>query len=217
MYPKYHKMVTAKAIGIYFDAVALAQIVKANLQQDALQNQLGNHPYFHFDDNKIAESLAYIDVEHNRIVKLIGTPNAGPLQRAAFGRLCHSVQDFYSHSNYVKLWVEAQHDLTMTTPEAINGLDDQILKHPALRTGQFVIWRDWIYSIPLIKNLVRRIYVPPNSHEAMHLDSPERGPLFVYSLMAAQQRTEHEYHRVERALREAGGQSVLEQFQRSEA
>lgn len=216
MFPKYHKLVTTKAVGEYFDRVALKQIIRANTGQDSLQYQLGNTPHFHFDDNKIAEGLSYIDSEHKTIIELIGKRNAGILQRAAFGRLCHSAQDFYSHSNYVKLWIEVHNDRRMATPEAINGMDSIILKHSALRTGRFFVWRDWIYSTPLLKHLARRIYIPPDSHEIYHLDSPEREPYFSYSLIAAQQRTKYEYQRAQQSLIEIGGQSALEQFQRAE-
>ena len=73
---------------------------------------MGTRPHIHFDDDKFAEANAYVAKEHARIVELAcepsrpGTPEdalVGADQRAALGRLCHTVQDFYAHSNYVDL------------------------------------------------------------------------------------------------------------------
>ncbi|MCJ7550446.1 MAG: hypothetical protein MUQ30_12275, partial [Anaerolineae bacterium] len=84
--------------------------------------------------------------------------------------------------------------------------------HPDLRTGTFVLLRDVIYYIPIIGALWRRIYVPSGSHEAMNLDSPERGWKFPYALVAALWRTQHEYERAAQAVRDAGEESALGKF-----
>ncbi|MCJ7551389.1 MAG: hypothetical protein MUQ30_17095, partial [Anaerolineae bacterium] len=194
MESRYHDDLTRAALSDRFSPDALEEIIAANLAQDALQNQLGTKAHFHFDNNKIAESLAYVEELHRQIAGLAAQGSHGSRQRVALGRLCHAVQDFYAHSNYVDLWLSQQ---PQPTPPAdtMDGLIPELLNHPDLRTGTFVLLRDIIYYIPIIGALWRRIYVPPGSHEAMNLDSPERGWRFPYALVAALWRTQHEYER----------------------
>jgi hypothetical protein len=66
--------------------------------------------------------------------------------------------------------------------------------------------------VPLLGALARSIWVPADSHEAIHLDSPDRGPQFVYALAAARQRTAQEYHRAVETIVKAGGQDAVERF-----
>ena len=46
-------------------------------------------------------------------------------------------------------------------PHDIDGLDETVLHHPHLRSGHFVLWREAVYYVPLLKDLVRRLYIPP--------------------------------------------------------
>lgn len=202
----YHEQITRSALGAFFGAEALQAIIAANFSQDDLRNQLGK-PHLHFDNDKIAEGLAYVEAEHRQIQNSRG--NVG-VQWESFGRLLHTVQDFYAHSNYVDLWLSHNGGLDNTTPDQINGLDRALLNHPDLRTGHFILWRDLVYFVPLLSKLVRRVYVPPNSHEAMHLDFPQRGPQFDYALVAARQRTRHEYDKVLSSLQHP---DHIQQFQ----
>jgi hypothetical protein len=48
----------------------------------------------------------------------------------------------------------------------------------------------------------------------MNLDSPTQGPKFHYAMIAAQQRTLHEYHRAAGALSAHGGDEALKRFWR---
>ena len=98
------------------------------------------------------------------------------------------------------------------SPDDIDGLDASLMAHPELHTGSFVLWRDWIYYMPLVKRLARRLYVPVGSHEEMHLDSPDRGPEFAYAFAAACRRTQYEYQRAARAILQAGGEDALDRF-----
>ena len=211
MKSRYHTELTRLTLQAHFSPDALEEIIAANLAQDALQNQLGSKAHFHFDNNKIAESLAYVESLHGQIAVLAAQSDHGKLQRAALGRLCHAVQDFYAHSNYVDLWL-ANHDHPVPPAYAIDGLIPELLNHPDLRTGTFVLLRDIIYYVPLIGALWRRIYVPPGSHEAMNLDSPDRGWKFSYAMVAARRRTLHEYWRAVQAVQDAGGDSALREF-----
>jgi hypothetical protein len=212
MEARFHVQLLTETVGDYFDPPALQQIIAANLGQDALRYQLGAFPHYHFDGNEIAKSLAYVEQEHEKLVTLASTDNPGAAQRAAFGRLTHAVHDFYAHSNYVDLWLDANGGLAGSTAEQINGLDATLLNHPQLRTGTFNLWFDLLYYIPHFRSTLRKIYLRPNSHEAMNLDSPTQGPKFQYAMIAAQQRTLHEYHRAADALAAHGGEEALHHF-----
>jgi hypothetical protein len=218
---QYHIQLLTETLGSYFSAGALAEVIAANLGQDALRYQLGAYPHFHFDNNEIARSLAYVDEEHARIGTLaqvtangMGDPAADPAaqQRAAFGRLTHAVHDFYAHSNYVDLWLEANGGLAQTVADQINGVDAVLLQHPRLYSGSFLIWFDTLYYIPGFRRTLRRLYLRPDSHEAMNLDSPSQGPKFDYAMVAAKQRTVHEYKRARKALTEQGGEGAVARF-----
>lgn len=183
----YHIAVLTETIGEFFSAKALQQIIAANLGQDSSWNQL--KPHIHFDNSLFAEGLAYIKAQH----ALIAQSNDGYEMRSAFGRLTHAVQDFYSHSNYVDLWLEANGGFEKTKPEDINGLEPSLLNSPRLVSGNFFLWRDIIYYIPIIKSVAKKHFVFADSHEAMNLDVPECGAQFPYSIVAAKQRTRAEY------------------------
>jgi hypothetical protein len=207
---KYHTTLTQMALKDDFGAAALIEVVRANLGQDAIWYQLGNRPHFHCDNNRIAESWAYVEEQHEVILVAGITGDDGLQMRAALGRLLHTVQDFYAHANYVDLWLATRRGSPRPPAEAINGLDPALLNHPELRTGTTVLLRDVIYYVPLLGKLARKIYVPPGSHEAMNLDSPQRGWKFRYAFVAAHQRTCAEYRRARETLRQIGGESALQ-------
>ena len=212
MYARYHVDLTCSVLEPFFPAQRLQEVVHANLAQDSVVNLFGSKPYLHFCDNLVSESLAYIDSEHARIQALVQADGAFAEQRAALGRLLHTVQDFYAHSNYVDLWLQYHGGRHQIKPEQVDALDEEVLAHPDLLTGSWVFWRDIVYYIPGVANLVRRFYIPPNSHESMHLDSPDRGPLFAYALACARQRTAHEYHRALASIYAVGGHQAVHSF-----
>jgi len=212
---EYHKTITQNAIGKFFGDDALREIIAANFKQDALANLLGR-PVIHFDNDRIIESLAYIDAELARMGHARGDDTE--IQRIlwdAFGRLSHTAQDFYAHSNYVDLWLAENGGLENTSHADINGLDENLLSHPRLHTGSFHLLRDIVYYIPLIRTLARKIYIPKFSHEAMHLDDPTRGAKFDYAITAAIQRTRFEYQRAIDLLSTHGDKSALNLFHQS--
>ncbi len=195
MLAQYHTAVLAETLGPLLSARALKAIISANLRQDSLRYQI-NTPHIHFDNCAFAEGRAYIEQQH----ALIAAASEALAMWAAFGRLSHVAQDFYSHSNYVDLWLDAHGGLGHTRPEGINGLDPGLLASPALRSGYFVVWRDLIHYIPLLNRFAKKHLIAPDSHEAMNLDDPGRGPRFDYSIVAAKQRTVAEYRRVLQTL-----------------
>ncbi len=209
---EYHAIITRDAIGKFFGETALREIIAANFKQDSLANLIGK-PYLHFDNDKIAESLAYIDRQITRLTDARGDDAViQNVQWDAFGRLCHTAQDFYAHSNYVDLWLAENGGLENTSPAEIDGLDEKLLSHPNLRTGSFYLLRDIVYYIPGVRTIARKIHIPIFSHEAMHLDDPTRGAKFAYAMTAAIQRTRFEYRRAVDALSARGGTAAVNRF-----
>lgn len=142
MLRQYHQSITQQALESYFEPSALSEVIDANLAQDAITNQLGATPYFHFDNNLIGEGNAYVEAQHVLIVQLAAEHGRSRVQRRAFGRLCHAVQDFYSHTNFVELWLSEHGGLMANSPDKIDALDHQLLQHQQLVSGHFVLWRD---------------------------------------------------------------------------
>ena len=207
----YHIEIVEKSLTDRFSPKALEELILANLAQDDLPGLL-LHPERHFDNDLIPQGLAYIQAEHNRIVASAQAEDGGRSMRTAFGRLTHTAQDFYAHSNYVDLWLAQNGGLDATTSDQIDGVDPVLLASPALRTWHFYLWRDGFYYIPVIRSLARRLYIAPNSHEANHLDDPSRGPKFAYAMKAAQDRTRQEYDQAVAAIRAAGGVEAVVRF-----
>ena len=203
MEARYHRQVLRRALGERMSARALAAVMAANLGQDSLWGLL--HPVYHFDSSRFAEALAYMETSRAEAAHTT-TPAAA---WAAFGRLSHAAADFYSHSNYVALWLARQ---AMASPgvEAIDGLDPALLKHPDLISGH-IYWQDVLYLAPALRPWLRR-HAPANSHARMNLDSPAMGPLFPYSIEAAVQRTVAEFNRTLAAIGEERGQAAMQSF-----
>lgn len=210
MLARYHIEVTTSALREHFSPEALKAIIAANLKVDNLAGLLGK-PWAHFDNNLIREGHAYI--ERMRAAAAEAAAN-GEGQRAwtAFGRLTHAAQDFYSHTNYVDRWLEKHGGLAATRPEQISGLEPDLLDEAALKSGDFRLIPDVVYYLPGLAPIARRWFVRAGSHEAMHLDSPERGPRFHFSLVAARQRTLHEYERTLKVALAAGGAAAADCF-----
>jgi hypothetical protein len=130
---------------------------------------------------------------------------------AAFGRLTHAAQDFYSHSNYVALWLAQFPPGAAPPPPGIDGLDPRLLRHPALASGFIYLPGELLSFFPALRPLARRL-LPPDSHARMNLDTPAAGPLFAYSLVAARQRTQAEFDRTLAAIGEARDTAAMASF-----
>jgi hypothetical protein len=202
---RYHLAVLRRALAGRLSPRALAAVEAANLGQDSLRGLL--HYHWHFDNSLFAEGLAYIEA-----CRAEAASTAEPaLAWAAFGRLSHAAHDFYSHSNYVALWLAGQPAGSAPSPDAIDGLDPACLRHPSLRSG--VVYLPWeaLALMPAITGLVRLI-LPKDSHAWMNLDSPATGPLFPFSIHAALQRTVAEFYRTLAAIGETSGTDALQTF-----
>ena len=203
---QYHRQVLQRAIGDRLSPRAHTAVLAANLDQDSLRNLLNFER--HFDNSLIAEALAYIESCRTRAAEAATREAAWD----AFGRLTHTAQDFYSHSNYVALWLRQFDAGAAPAPDQIDGLDSRLLHHPALVSGRVYLPLEAITLFPSLRPLARR-WLPRDSHAWMNLDNPGRGPLFPYSLEAAIQRTNMEFERTLAAIGEEQGEDAMSAFQ----
>lgn len=189
MKSRYHLEITQKALDPYFAQDALQIILKANIGQDKIKYQFG-HPYFHFDSNSFNAGFAYIETQEQQIIEGITQGNYRHA-REALGRITHTWQDFYSHSNYIKLWIN---DHPNANPEDIDPEDPVYINHPDLISGN-VYALDFLALVPGLSKLIKPL-MPDDSHAKMNLDSPTSGPLFAFNYQTALKRTRLVYERV---------------------
>ena len=197
MQARYHLEITMRAVGDRFSAEALAEVIRANLGLDNLFGQIG-HDEYHFDRNAFQASLDF--VEENRRAVLAGLEKGDRrAARRSLGRLTHTVQDFYAHSNYVRLWLERFPQDRLPPPEKIDALDTDLLASPELRSGKLYFPLEVLYFVPGLRTWVLP-RLPRDSHAWMNLDGPDREPYFSYAMHAAIQRTRTEYERTVNGL-----------------
>ncbi|MGZ6316412.1 MAG: hypothetical protein ACXWNQ_04060 [Anaerolineales bacterium] len=184
-----HVQIMRRALTDKFSPHALDVMIQANVRQDSLFNQLG-HDEFHFDGNAFAASRAYIEQQRALIRPAL---EAGKVEQAwqAFGRLTHTAQDFYSHSNYVDLWLACQPNGMVPGAGEIDPLDDTLIENPSLRSGKMYYPLGVLSFVPGLKMLIIP-RMPRDSHAWMNLDSEKRGPMFEYAFQAAIKRTRFE-------------------------
>ncbi|MFC1996850.1 hypothetical protein ACFLXI_04485 [Chloroflexota bacterium] len=188
-----HTEICQRALGSYFSPYSLHTIIAANLAQDGLRGQVG-HPEFHFDDNAFEASYTYMESQRQIIWNSVSISREFEPAWKAFGRLTHTAQDFYAHSNYIILWVNSFHQKELPPPDKVEALQSKFSSHPELCSGKIYLW-DWLAFIPGLHRLALPI-LPPDSHTHMYLDSPSQGPLFSYALEAACKRTVFEFEQI---------------------
>jgi hypothetical protein len=188
-----HSQLIHQALAGQVSSRALDAILSANLAQDKLSGQLG-HDEFHFDNNAISGSLAYIEQQGKLILSAIECLDISSAW-AAFGRLTHTVQDFYSHTNYVDLWLARYPESTDHSPAAIDPVDPELLESPDLLSGKLYYPFEALYFIPALRRFALSI-LPRDSHAHMNLDSEEQGWRFEYAYEAALKRTRLEFEQV---------------------
>jgi hypothetical protein len=92
-FPNYHASLLRRAAPADFSRAALHfRVIPANIAVDFNQHD----KWLHFDDCTFLAGLEHVEALWARI-------EAGAECNANFGRLTHTVQDFYSHSNWVEL------------------------------------------------------------------------------------------------------------------
>jgi hypothetical protein len=209
METQYHAQICQRALNERFSPRALEIITTANLGQDKLRGQFG-HPEFHFDHNAFEASYAYMAEQHRIVLdSLSGICDLEPAWQA-FGRLIHTGQDFYAHSNYLSLWADSYPDGELPPPFELNALDPKFLNHPQLASGKIYLW-DWLAYLPGLYKLAMQI-LPKDSHGHMNLDHPVRGPLFPFAVEAAIQRTIHEFEIISSLIQQKLGAHLLTLF-----
>ena len=141
-----HQEMTREALSPHFSPRAIEIIIAANCRQDSWRGQIG-HNEFHFDNNAIEESNRYINEQRGYILSSLLSP--GILSAwIAFGRLTHTAQDFYSHTNYIPLWMEKNARLSALE---VNPADKEIFASPELHSGKLYIPMDVLYFIPPLR------------------------------------------------------------------
>ncbi len=209
MLGKYHVEIVHTALGAHFSPADIEMITAANLGLDVLAGQIG-HPEYHFDDSAFAAGEAFIRQQRQAVVDAVRRGDRAAAL-AAFGRLTHTRQDFYAHSNWVRRWVESQGGVEHCQPDATPLCLDPVAV-PGLISGRSSIFLYIVHHLPLLGPLFKRLYMPPQSHEAMNLDHPGRGPLFAFALAAAIAHTRLEWTQTMAALESAGGAAAAAFF-----
>ena len=197
MLQKIHAEITRQALKDRFSNRALEKIIEANLYQDRLGGQVG-HEEYHFDNNAFDKSYAYIE-EQRALVAASLRSSEIPSAWAAFGRLTHTAQDFYAHSNYIDLWLSCQPDGALPTPSEVAPLDPDLIDTRALRSGRIFLPLEALSLVKILRPLVMPL-LPRDSHAWMNLDSPKQGPNFIFAHSAAIKRTRIEFERTIKGL-----------------
>jgi len=192
---KVHVRLLREALEGRVSGRALKVITAANLAQDDLPNQVG-HDELHFDNNALREGEAYIRAERLRIAPAL-LQGANPAAWGAFGRLSHTAQDFYAHTNYIQMWA-VEHP-SGAPPEGVDPLDPRLLQSPDLHSGRLYYPQELLYFIPPLRRWALS-FLPADSHARMNLDSEASGPLFPFAYAAALERTRLELEEVRRTL-----------------
>lgn len=187
---------TREALGAHFSPRALEIIIAANRRQDALSGQIG-HDEYHFDNNAIEKGLRYINEQRGFVIASLLSP--GILSAwIAFGRLTHTAQDFYSHTNYISLWLDQFNGAPPAPPE-VDPLQKDLVNSPRLHSGRIYLPLDALYFVPFLRNFALKL-LPDDSHGKMNLDSPAQGEKFDYARSAAVKRTLHELDLLKKLL-----------------
>jgi hypothetical protein len=191
-----HEEMTREALSGRISPRALEIINAANCKQDSLRGQIG-HDEYHFDNNAIEEGIRYINEQRGFVIASLLSP--GVLSAwIAFGRLLHAAQDFYSHTNYVSMWLD-QFNGTPPTPPKIDPVQKSLIESPKMHSGKLYLPMDLLYFVPFLRK-VSLALLPSDSHGKMNLDSPAQGPRFEYARAAAVKRTVYEFELLEKIL-----------------
>lgn len=208
MIKAYHLKILHEALSEKVSKRALEAIGAANIGQDVIRGQFG-HDEYHFDNNAFAASYAYIEENRALIRPALETGDVD-MAWAAFGRLSHTAQDFYAHSNYLRLWL-AQFDEGNAPPVAeVAHAAPAFLQHPELHSGKLYYPLELFSYIPPLKKYILP-HLPRDSHAWMNLDTPEQGPLFEYAYAAAVKRTNDEWQKTKALLSEEESSLFIDQ------
>ena len=93
-----------ESLGTRFSSRAMSTLIYANANQDRLSGQF-SHDEYHFDNNAFEKTYAYIEEQRALTVSVL-QKNDALSAWYAFGRMTHTLQDFYAHSNDITLWLD---------------------------------------------------------------------------------------------------------------
>ena len=192
MLTQYHIEIMLASLGERFRARAMSVIVQANVNQDRIAGQIG-HDEFHFDNNAFEKSYAYIEEQRALIISSLNSGDANSAWQA-LGRMTHTQQDFYAHSNYITLWFSLFDKQTLPPPPEVDPMDPSLIHSPDLRSGKVYLPFELLYFFRSTHAFALRI-LPKDSHAWMNLDTPEQGFKFDYAMQAAVKRTAIEFEK----------------------
>ena len=192
MLTQYHIEIILASLGDRLSPRALAEIIHANINQDRLAGQVG-HDEFHCDNNAFEKSYAYMEEQRSLTVSSLQKKDALSAW-SAFGRMTHTAQDFYAHSNYITLWTSRYEGQTLPPPPEIDPVDQDLLHSPDLRSGKVYLPLEFLYFLPSTRAFALR-WLPRDSHAWMNLDTPEQGFKFDYAMQAAIKKTVIEFQK----------------------
>ena len=191
-----HEEMTREALHSCFSLRALEVIIAANCKQDALSRQIG-HDEYHFDNNAIDEGFRYIIEQRGFVIASLLSPGV-LFAWISFGRLLHTVQDFYAHTNYIPMWLDQFGGMPPAPPD-IDPVQTSLVKSPVLHSGKIYFPMDALYFVPFLRKLSLS-FLPHDSHGKMNLDSPKQGTRFTYARAAAIKRTVYEFGLLKKIL-----------------
>ena len=207
MLTQYHTEIMLNSLGDRFSPRAMSAIMYANVNQDRVAGQFG-HDEFHFDNNAFDKSYAYIEEQRALTISSL-QKNDAISAWSAFGRMTHTAQDFYAHSNYVTLWISRFDGRTPPAPPEIDPVDPSLLHSPDLRSGKVYFPLELLYFPRATRAFALR-WLPRDSHAWMNLDSPEQGFKFDYAMQAAIKKTVIEYEKTISGLSQESVQLFLD-------
>ena len=188
-----HIEITRHAIGADVSARALQFILRANAGQDNLCYQFG-HDHFHFDNNQLQRSNAYIE-EQRALVCAALTHDDARSAWQAFGRMLHTVQDFYAHSDYIPRWLSRFNGQTLPPPPEVDPVCLEILQHPGLHSGKLYYPLEILAFLPPLRKYILPL-LPADSHAHMNHDGPRTSAQFDYVFHASIKRTKLEFEQI---------------------
>ena len=193
MLGRYHIDITRQAIGADFSPRALQVILRANLGQDQ-PHKLFGRDHFHFDNNAFESSYAYIEEQRAAIGANLARADARSAWQS-FGRMIHTLQDFYAHSDYIPRWLSSFNGNSPPAPEQVDPVSSEILSHPGLHTGKIYRPLDALAFLPFLRKFALS-RLPADSHGHMNHDSPQNSAQFDYVFHASVKRTRLEFEKV---------------------
>lgn len=161
-----HIKITKVALEEFFSKQGLGEIIAANIGQDDLKYQFG-HDHFHYDNNSFAKADAYVlQLREECAYRIKKRDLRGA--RQSFGKLTHTVQDFYAHSNYIEIMLSK-----LTEPSQIQVREPGDSLPEEIISGKLYYPLEAITFIPKISKRISYLF-PPDSHARLNKDDPEK-------------------------------------------